>query len=66
MGQYMHPHTRGMGRKDQIADAFIFVTPEYNHSIPAALKNALDFVYSEWNNKAAGLSVMVRQRSQGR
>lgn len=36
-------------------DAFIFVTPEYNHGIPSVLKNALDFLYNEWNNKAAGI-----------
>jgi NAD(P)H-dependent FMN reductase len=35
-------------------DDFVFVTPEYNHGVPAALKNAIDFLYSEWNNKAAG------------
>jgi NAD(P)H-dependent FMN reductase len=35
-------------------DAFVFVTPEYNHSVAAALKNALDFVYAEWADKAAG------------
>jgi NAD(P)H-dependent FMN reductase len=35
-------------------DGFIFVTAEYNHSVPGALKNALDFLYAEWNNKAAG------------
>jgi NAD(P)H-dependent FMN reductase len=35
-------------------DAYVFVTPEYNHGIPAALKNAIDFLYAEWNNKAAG------------
>src|SRR5690606_8391189 len=34
-------------------DGYIFVTPEYNRSIPAALKNALDFAYPEWNRKAA-------------
>jgi NAD(P)H-dependent FMN reductase len=32
----------------------VFVTPEYNHSTPGALKNAIDFLYREWNNKAAG------------
>ena len=32
----------------------MFVTPEYNHSTSGALKNAIDFVYAEWNNKAAG------------
>ena len=30
------------------------MTPEYNHGIPGALKNAIDFLYREWNNKAAG------------
>jgi NAD(P)H-dependent FMN reductase len=34
-------------------DAFVFVTGEYNHSIPASLKNALDYVYAEWNRKPA-------------
>lgn len=36
-------------------DAFIFVTPEYNHSITGALKNALDFGYQQWNSKTAGI-----------
>ena len=35
-------------------DAFIFVSPEYNHGVSGALKNAIDFLYAEWNNKAAG------------
>jgi NAD(P)H-dependent FMN reductase len=35
-------------------DGFIFVTAEYNHGIPAALKNALDYAYPEWVKKAAG------------
>lgn len=37
------------------ADAYIVLTPEYNHSIPAVLKNAIDWLYSEWGNKAAGI-----------
>ncbi len=37
------------------ADAYIFLTPEYNHSIPAPLKNAIDWLYPEWANKAAGI-----------
>ena len=36
-------------------DGFVFVTGEYNHSIPASLKNALDLAKEPWNNKAAGI-----------
>ena len=36
-------------------DGFVFVTSEYNHSIPASLKNALDLAKDAWNNKAAGI-----------
>lgn len=35
------------------SDAFVFVAPEYNHGPPAVLKNAMDWVYPEWNRKAA-------------
>jgi NAD(P)H-dependent FMN reductase len=54
MGQYSQPHTRTWSEKIDGFDAFVFVTPEYNHGIPGALKNAIDFLYKEWNNKAAG------------
>jgi NAD(P)H-dependent FMN reductase len=37
------------------ADAFVVVTPEYNHSFPASLKNALDYLSLEWADKPAGL-----------
>ena len=40
-------------RKIAVLDAFVFVTGEYNHSIPASLKNALDYLYAEWNRKPA-------------
>ena len=53
MGQYSKPHTKAWAEKIASFDAFVFVTAEYNHSIPGALKNALDFLYAEWNNKAA-------------
>ncbi len=36
-------------------DGYVFVTPEYNQWLPAALKNAMDFVFAEWANKAAGI-----------
>jgi NAD(P)H-dependent FMN reductase len=54
MGQYSKPHTKAWAAKIAAFDAFVFVTPEYNHGTSAALKNALDFLYAEWNNKAAG------------
>ncbi|HKQ95212.1 MAG TPA: NADPH-dependent FMN reductase [Aestuariivirgaceae bacterium] len=40
-------------RKVAAFDGYIFVTAEYNHGIPAVLKNALDYAYPEWNKKAA-------------
>ena len=36
-------------------DGFVFIVQEYNHSITGALKNALDYLRAEWNNKAAGI-----------
>lgn len=54
LGQYSQPHTRAWSTKITSFDAYIFVTPEYNHAPPAVLKNALDYLYQEWNNKAAG------------
>ncbi len=53
-GKYQLPHTKAWAEKIASLDAFVFVTPEYNHGTSAALKNAIDFVYGEWNNKAAG------------
>ena len=54
MGQYANEHTKRWAAKIAELDGFVFVTPEYNHSTSGALKNAIDFVYGEWNNKAAG------------
>lgn len=53
-GRYTRPHTRRWAAKIASFDAFVFVTPEYNHSAPGALKNAIDFLYAEWTNKAVG------------
>lgn len=54
MQQYTKQHTKDWSARIDPFDAFVFVTPEYNHGVPAALKNALDFLYKEWNNKVAG------------
>ena len=54
MGQYTKEHTKVWAAKIDGFDGFVFITPEYNHSITGALKNAIDFIYAEWNNKAAG------------
>lgn len=51
---YRHEHTRRWAATIASFDGFVFVTPEYNHSMGAALKNAIDFLYEEWGNKAAG------------
>ena len=53
-GEYAHAHTRAWAARIAQYDGFVFVTPEYNHSFSAALKNALDYLYAEWNDKAAG------------
>src|SRR5438309_2013706 len=54
MGQYTHQHTKDWSAKIASFDAYVFVTPEYNHATSGALKNAVDFLYHEWVNKAAG------------
>ena len=54
MGQYSKEHTKRWSAAIASFDGFVFVTPEYNHATSGALKNAIDFLYAEWNNKAAG------------
>src|SRR2546423_5569233 len=54
MGQYQNEHTRDWARVIGRYDGFIIVTPEYNHSTSGVLKNAIDYLYAEWNNKAVG------------
>jgi NAD(P)H-dependent FMN reductase len=53
VGKYAGEHTEAWSRKVAAYDGFVFVTPEYNHSTSGVLKNAIDYLYAEWNNKAA-------------
>lgn len=53
-GKYSQPHTLRWAAKIASFDGFVFVVPEYNHGVSGALKNAIDFIYKEWNNKSAG------------
>lgn len=50
-GEYEHPGQVAWGEHVAQADGFLLVTPEYNHGYPAALKNALDLVFAEWQRK---------------
>src|SRR5581483_968894 len=52
--QYAHEHTRAWSARIARADAFVFVTPEYNHGTPPSLVNAIDFLVHEWAYKPAG------------
>lgn len=52
---YEHEHTRKWSSTIRNYDAFVFVTPQYNWSVPASLKNALDFLFHEWNAKPVGI-----------
>jgi NAD(P)H-dependent FMN reductase len=51
--QYSKEHTKAWAATIASYDGFVFVTPEYNHSTSGVLKNAIDYLYGEWNNKAA-------------
>jgi NAD(P)H-dependent FMN reductase len=54
MRNYQHQHTKDWSAKVDAADAFVFVTPEYNFSVPATLVNAIDYLFHEWNYKPCG------------
>ncbi len=53
--QYVHQYTKDWSALVEASDAFIFVTPEYNYAFNAALKNAIDYLHTEWAHKAAGI-----------
>lgn len=55
MRQYEHAHTLRWSETIERADAFAFVMPEYNHGFNAQLKNAIDFLWNEWNHKPVAL-----------
>lgn len=52
--RYSHPHTIAWAEVVGRYDGFVIVTPEYNRSFPGSVKNALDRVWAEWNDKAMG------------
>jgi NAD(P)H-dependent FMN reductase len=52
--KYTQPHTIAWSKRVAAADAFLLVTPEYNYSSSPALKNALDFLNTEWWRKPVG------------
>jgi NAD(P)H-dependent FMN reductase len=54
MGQYQQQHTKQWADTIGSFDGFVIVTPEYNHGTSGVLKNAIDYLYAEWNNKAVG------------
>ncbi len=54
MNQYQNDHTKKWSETIAKYDGYVFVTPEYNHSTSASLKNAIDYLNVEWNDKAAG------------
>ncbi|UYM05025.1 NADPH-dependent FMN reductase [Solicola gregarius] len=53
-GAYTKPHTQAWSAIVDSSDAFVFVLPEYNYSLPASLKNAVDYLFAEWAYKPVG------------
>lgn len=53
--EYQHEHTKAWSATIEGADAIVFVIPEYNFSFTAPVKNAIDYLFNEWTNKAVGL-----------
>lgn len=53
--KYEHAHTKNWSSKIEETDMFIFVTGEYDYNYPAPLRNAIEYLFLEWNYKAAGI-----------
>jgi NAD(P)H-dependent FMN reductase len=53
-GIVKHEHTKRWAEAIGSYDGYVFVTAEYNHGVPGALKNAIDYLFYEWNDKAVG------------
>lgn len=53
--EYAHDHTRRWSATIDRADAYVFVVPEYNHGYNAAVKNAIDYLFHEWQRKPVGV-----------
>jgi len=56
LGQYEHEHTKAWSRTVSRADAFVFVTPEYNYGAPPSILNAIDYLNHEWQYKPVGFA----------
>ena len=52
LGRYGREHTKRRGARIGSFDGYLFVTPEYSHGVSAALKNAVDYLFADWNRKA--------------
>jgi NAD(P)H-dependent FMN reductase len=65
-GNYARAHTRRWSERVAGCAALVFVTPEYNSSFPASLKNSLDFLYHEWRGKPVGVVAYGGISSGGR
>jgi NAD(P)H-dependent FMN reductase len=55
MHDYQHDHTKAWAASVASADAFVFVSPEYNYFAPPSFVNAVDFLFDEWSYKVAGI-----------
>lgn len=63
-GNYTNETAKKWAAKIGEADAFIIITPEYNHGTSGVLKNPLDWVYQEWNNNQLPLSVIHQMQQE--